>query len=502
MDGGTIMETHMLSLEDIIKITNGHCINNILPTSTKINNINIYVDKIQKGDVFVALNSQKYSNTDGCLGFTGNEDSVFGFAGEKNGYDDINEAINKGAIAIIVDNIKVVFSNYNCNFIYVDDSLDALCSLSSEILKKFKVKTIAISGSVGKTTTASYLNNILATKYKVLKSDYIRSTVLGLAIEIIEKIDNTIDFYIVELQSDGVGQIQKMCKSIVIDYAIITEITDSHLSKFQSINNIILEKTTTYRHLNKNGFILINNDNEYLKKWCFENSHDKRIITVGTNNNSKYFIDNCFNFHIASIEKNQSNSSILGKLCIKNSSIDIHTVLLCISFFELINNNCISIKEINSTISTVKPIYLRYNRFFGKNNCIVIIDSYNASYLSMKKGIDKACIDNSKKVILVLGSMLELAESTEILHKEIGKHILKYKNITNIFLLGENMLYTYFTLKKSSYNKHIVHSFSYEKIISELLNVKLDENTLVYIKGSGAMRMELIAPYVLSDMED
>lgn len=494
------METHMLSLEDIIKITNGHCINNVLPTSTKINNINIYVDKIQKGDVFVALNSQKYSNTDGCLGFTGNEDSVFGFAGEKNGYDDINEAINKGAIAIIVDNIKVVSSNYNCNFIYVDDSLDALCSLSSEILKKSKVKTIAISGSVGKTTTASYLNNILATKYKVLKSDYIRSTVLGLAIEIIEKIDNTIDFYIVELQSDGVGQIQKMCKSIVIDYAIITEITDSHLSKFQSINNIIFEKTTTYRYLNRNGFILINNDNEHLKKWYLENSHDKRIITVGTNNNSVYFVDNHFNFNVASIEKKQNDSSVLGKLCV-NNSIDIHAVLLCISFFELINNNCISIKEINSILNTIKPTYLRYNKFLGKNNCIVIIDSYNASYLSMKTGIAKACADNSKKVILVLGSMLELAGNTEILHKEIGKQILQYKNITNIFLLGENMLYTYFTLKKFSNNKHVVHSFSYEKIINELLKVELNENTLVYIKGSGAMRMELIAPYVLSSME-
>lgn len=493
------MNSPCLTIKDIIDSTKGELITSIPFDKNLHGNASIYAEQISNGDIYIAINSKKYDSSDGCLGFTNNEDSVFGFGGTKDGHDDINLAIQNGAVTIIVDNKEKISDYKDINIILVNDSLNALCELSKCFLYKCNVKTIAITGSVGKTSTANCLYDFLSKKYKVLKSEYIRSTVLGITMDVLSKISSCCDYYIIELQSDSTGQIDKLCKSIKIDYAIITEIAYSHLAKFKNIENILTEKTITYNYLESSGKIFINGNNSELYKWYNKNKIDNRIVTVGNINSFDYYLDYDNQFYIKSLVK--KGGKTIGQF-IANKEIHIMTQLLCISFFEFVSKNEITINEINNITRSIHPILLRYNSFLGKNNCKVVLDSYNASYLSMQHGINKVCKNSQhNEIILILGSMLELDNKAEEFHRAIAKEIQKHKNITNVFLLGESMLYTYFELKKTLVHAKIVHSFNYETIIEELLKVSLNKNTVVYIKGSGSMRMELFAPYVLAIME-
>lgn len=136
----------------------------------------------------------------------------------------------------------------------------------------------------------------------------------------------------------------------------------------------------------------------------------------------------------------------------------------------------------------------------GINNSLVIIDSYNASYESTVFGIEYLSNLKHSRKILIIGSLLELSEKSESIHRKIGKFINEKNNFEYIIAIGESTLYILDELNTSKIR--CFHSFSYEEIVNFLRNLKIDSDTAVYIKGSGAMRLEIIALYLLSQLTE
>ena len=462
---------------------------NVLNESDEFNRISIYADDIDSASMFVAIDTDKYSLSDGCLGFTGNEDSVFGLGGNKNGKNDIDLAIKNGTKCIVTDDESVYLKySKNISMILTEDCLDFLCELSRQIQRFKEFKIIAITGSVGKTTTTYTLYSALKTlKYKVIKGNRIRSTKLGLCLDILNTLQKNIDFFVFELQSDGIGQINQICQPV---YAFITNIKNCHLVKFKNIENIFIEKTSVLNHMKRNGTIFIDSEDRYLLKFYKKNKNSINIVRVGNEYtkfdlvklNKKNESENCF----AMFEKDM--------LPVNSKSIDF---TLC--FLKYIGQHEMNEQSYLNILSNLTSNYLRYNAFLGKNGCEIVLDSYNGSFFSMKNGIERVCQQKNKKITLVLGSMLEIGNEAEKLHREIGCFINTKKNIYKVILLGESMLYAYFEIKKLSRNIVVEHYFDYNQLIQSLINIELSNTDVIYIKGSGGMRMELVAPYILAE---
>lgn len=197
-----------MTLNEIINIVNG--ISNIDSNET-INNIKTDTRNIDKGDIFVALKGKNY-----------------------NGEDFIDEALEKGAIACIVE------KSINNKCIEVKDTIESLFLLGRYIRKKYNIPLIAITGSNGKTTTKDLLYHILTSKYNVLKNDGNKNNIIGVS-NTLFNLNNNYEIIVMELGSNHIGEISYLSKMCKPNVSIITNIGSSHLEYFK-IEKIYLKK--------------------------------------------------------------------------------------------------------------------------------------------------------------------------------------------------------------------------------------------------------------------
>ncbi len=461
-----------------------------------IGDIKIDADNVNSGDFFVAIDCCKYDLTDGAIGFTNNEDSVFGLGGTIELEKTINTALQNGARYVFLDN-KILFDNIkDRRCILIDDCMDFLIEIAKHIINQTKVKTIAVTGSMGKTTTVFAVYNLLSVKYNVIRIHRIRNSILGMSFEIINNLSEDTDFLIVEMQLDEKKQIDSFCRIAKPDFSVITSINYSHYSRFQSIDTILYEKTAVYRNLKVDGKCLINGDDIRLSKWAAEQK-DKRIIKLGFSDiNDLYFssIEKCgkLNCYTVSISGLLNHKKVKTNINNKGTLI---ASLYAIYFAKLFNIDFSILREyINKTNNPVG----RFNGFRGVNDSFVIVDSYNANSNSVINGLEYVNgLKNYKTKIILLGSLLELGDKTESEHIKVGKYINDFCDFNYLITLGEGATY----IAKQINNKisQVKSFFEYEDIIGYInKNITIDSSTVIYIKGSGGMRMEILAPHFLS----
>jgi len=485
-----------ISISDLVKIINGYLVNKGI--SDYITKVSIFPLKIFPADVFFALDGTKYSNTDGGLGFTGNEDSILGYGGTHQNKKNIETAIKNGAKTIIFDDDTILIKK-DINYIKVNDVLSALTLYSKYLLNLYKTKVICVTGSTGKTTTVNAIINFLSTKYSISKPNYIRTTLLSLNWHIINNLSPDVDYLVIEMQSDGQGQIDRFCDVSPPDYAFLLNINHTHIQRFGTLENTLNEKLAIYRKLKSQGKLFINIDNNILYDW-FSKQNDERIRTISTNNTNANYIcknilenDGVYQFDIIN---NLSNKVLCG---IKSSLPGKHNILPIIYLYSLCQELGISDIDFNKYIKTIKPIIGRFQLFKGKNDSTILIDSYNASFDSTINGIDYLTKLNVRRRILVIGSLLELASDCENIHRKLGLYIDNTANIDYLICFGDETLYIIDQIQ--SKNIQIFHSFSYDEVIQFIESIGFDSSTAVYIKGSGAMRMEIIGLHCLANME-
>lgn len=458
--------------------------------------VKIIPDDVTVGDIFIAIDSNKYDLNDGALGFTNNEDSVLGLGGTISLEKNINIAFKNGARFIFVDNEKINKEMNNSNIILIDDCMKFLIEIAKYIVNKNNIKTIAITGSTGKTTTTYAIYNMLSIKYNVVRIHRIRNSVLGMIYEIINNINYETDFLVIEMQLDGKGQIDCFCKICKPDYSIITSINYSHYSRFKKIENIFHEKLAVYRNLKPDGKCLINGDDKLLMNWA-NKQKDNRILTFGFSELSDFYIHNLKQYGILNnyIIDLDGQLKIDGLITNINNKGMLQAYLYAIYLAKKFDvDNCDILEKI---CKTVNPIG-RFNGFRGINGALIIDDSYNANSTSMINGLEY--INNLKRFnnkIVILGSLLELEKETENEHIKVGNYIIKNCDFSILITLGEGASYIANQVRK--YGICVESFFDYEDILDYVNNISVNETTVVYIKGSGGMRMELIAMQFLSN---
>ena len=143
------------------------------------------------------------------------------------GHNYIDEAINNGAVGII--------SEYDLDYpsIKVDNSILALGKIANYIRNLYDIPLIAITGSVGKTTTKELIYSVLSKKYKVLKSEKNKNNNIGCPLTLLN-LDETYDIIVLEFGMNHFNEISYLSKICNPDYAIITNIGTAHIGNLGS----------------------------------------------------------------------------------------------------------------------------------------------------------------------------------------------------------------------------------------------------------------------------
>ena len=507
-----------MQVQDFLKLINGK----IITGSGKTVVNDFYKDSrlVRKNGAYIAIIGEKFD-----------------------GNDFVEKAIDAGASVCIIskENANVVekAKKNNTTLILVADTLKALQEIAKYKRSLFNIPVVAVTGSVGKTSTKDMIASVLSSKYNTLKTKGNMNNNIGMPMTILELNDE--NAMVVEMGMNHFGEIELLTDIAKPTIAVITNIGTAHIGNLGSRENILKAKLEILGGMKKK-ILVINNDNDLLHKFYLENKDNPEIEihTYGIENESevmgynirlgedsswfdcriendsenKSSVNNISIRRNHTIENNLENKSSVNNVSIrKQNTIDnvlknefsvevpvgglhfIYNSLCAITVANLLNLNQ---SEIKCGIKKFVPTKNRMDITKLKNGVTIINDSYNASFDSMQMLLNYLSNFTAKRRIAVLGDMLELGEFSKELHEKVGKEVAK-NNVDILIVSGENSKYIAEKAIKDGMNKENVYYFDNgDKIYNFIKKIWRDGDCILF-KASNGMRFFEIADKLIAE---
>ncbi len=429
----------------------------------------------------------------GAVQFNSNDiiknDIFIALPGVRDGHEFVANAINNGAsIAIVSKNIEGIDLS---RLIIVDDTYQALIKLAKYKRDNVQAKFIALTGSVGKTTTKSALKMMLKSYGKTYASHGTFNNHLGVPLTLASIPDDS-EYVIIEMGMNSQGELKILSEMARPDIALITTISEGHIEFFNSVEEIADAKCEIFQGIDsQEGIAIINCDIDNYDR-CMQNInklHLKNIITFGKNEAADININN-----IDLLEDENLRLKYLindEEIEILVSSIPPYFAYNFAAAFAVISALKLEIENAANVICSFEPEIGRGKTIVtssGSKDYIIICDYYNANPQSMTASLKYIGQFNTKDKVAILGNMGELGSLKYDLHMALIEPIKK-AGIIKLFLVGDLMHYI-----KDEFDANIeVICFVNSKEAAIHMDQYLKGGEMILIKGSRSMKLEIIA---------
>lgn len=430
--------------------------------------------------------------------------------GEKqDGHKYIENAVKLGAkVCLVSKQLKDLdYISDEVIYIKVKDTKQALIDLAIFYRNKFEIKVVAITGSVGKTTTKDVVASVLSEKYRVHKTEGNYNSETGVPLTIFE-LNKEHEIAVVELGTDHFGEMAASSKIARPSTICFTNIGISHLETFKTRENIFKEKLDILNHSKLNATVILNADNDILQSFIKKKNDAKykelKLKWYGKENKelSELLATNInIDFNKLSVKFDINLNGETYALEIPGVSEHLVYAALIATLVGL--EHGMDIIQIRKGLLNYKPTKMRMNILKQREDFYIIDDVYNASPDSMNSLIDVIEKITDKKKMVILGDMFELGDMSEVSHKNIGIRLAS-DNIDICILVGKNMKAAYDSLKnKKPKNKKILYfetRLKLEKYLTSFWNKnkikKMLKNVVIGIKASRGMALEKIVEII------
>lgn len=414
-------------------------------------------------------------------------DIYLGIKGEnRNGSIFFQEAFKKGAKGAILQDIEILeeeMQKYQNQFIIlVENTIEAMQQIAEYKRSLYNIPVVAITGSVGKTSTKDMVASVVSQQYHTLKTEGNYNNHIGVPLTIF-RLKNE-EAMVVEMGMNHLGEISTLTNIAKPTVAVITNVGTAHIGNLGSRENILKAKLEILEGLSPDGFVVINNDNDLLHQWYLENKENYHIITYGIKNASDYMAEN--------ITETEKGSSYLLKPFNEKVEVAVggnHFVLNSLCAIAVGSIFHIPLKKIKEGILNFHLTEKRMDVTILENNITLIKDYYNANYDSMKAALEYLGSLQEKRKIAVLGDMLELGSYSKELHEKVGEEVVKNK-IDILITVGEEAKQIARMAEENS--KEVILCHSNEEAIQKINQIK-KENDCILLKASNGMHFGEIA---------
>ena len=399
------------------------------------------------------------------------------------------------------------------------------------ILAKYQPKVIAVTGSVGKTSTVEAIYSVLAYNFNTRKSfkNYnneigIPLTIIGLesggksiirwlavfirALSLLIHFDkNYPKILILEMAADHPGDIQYLINFVPVDIGVVTAIAPVHLEFFKTAENIAEEKSKLIKFLSVQGTAVLNYDDELV--WAMKEKTKAKILSFGLQNKADFAASEINISHNLNFQDITRLEGISFKVNDQGKTQDIflpkvlgqhliYPALVAIVVGAIFN---LSLETIAKNLKKFQPPAGRMRLIKGIKNTLLIDDSYNSSPLAVKKALyqlNQINLPKSGKKYAVLGDMLELGSYTELAHQEIGEAIVEY-GVNFLITVGEMSRDITRGAVAKGFAKADCFHFKNSVEAGKFLQDRINEGDLILIKGSQGMRMERAVKEIMAE---
>ena len=382
------------------------------------------------------------------------ENSVFfAFKGEKtDGHNYIPDLLKKGVLCIGSEDVS-----QDENYIQVPDVIEFMSIMAHERRKLFLGKVIAVTGSSGKTSTRQLIASMSAVSGKIVYATTGNlNNHLGLPLVILNMPLLT-EVLVLEMGMNHSGEIKKLVEIADPDFVTITNIGNAHIGNFASHADLAAAKLEIFNC--SKAVVSANVSDPYMKKWVDEHKNSRIIHTYS-------------NEEVAAIAKDFEE---LPDFMAENINCAANIVSVALG----------TLPDLKKSVEKcVLPGMRGEVKVIGKR--IFIADCYNANPQSMQKSIEnfykKYALKESKQCVLILGSMFELGNFSEKMHKELVNSLKNFTLLKAVFLVG------------CEFDKIKSDFWNCEKLVflGDIAEIKglLPEEGAFLVKGSRGNRLE------------
>lgn len=396
--------------------------------------------------------------------------------------------------------------------------------LARTVLARRRPVIVAITGSVGKTSTKVAVSRVLSAKFEVRENQKNYNNEIGIPLTIIGAESGGKNLFkwikvflkwfgaisvgkypqvlILELGVDRPGDMAYFMSFIKPNISIVTNVGTSHLEYFRTIENIAKEKGVIVESLKGNDFAILNADDDRTLE--MQKRTEGKIMTFGKKDNATVSAANIiYNYD------HQGPTGISFKLSFEGKTIPIrlkkilaaHQVYAALAAIAAGMAMKINLVEIAKALETLEPPTGRMNLLKGISGSFIVDDTYNASPLSTIAALEVLGELKAKRKIAVLGDMLELGTETKSGHQEIGRKIFTEK-IDLLLAVGERMRFAVAELITLGWAEEKILQFDDPMEAGEQLKKLIKKEDFVLVKGSQGMRMEKVVQQILAEDQD
>ncbi|MDR7144507.1 UDP-N-acetylmuramoylalanyl-D-glutamyl-2,6-diaminopimelate--D-alanyl-D-alanine ligase [Rhizobium sp. BE258] len=371
-------------------------------------------------------------------------EAFFAIKGDRvDGHDYASMAMANGASLLVVSEARLAgLGRLTVPMIVVEDVLAALERLAVASRQRSRAQIIAVTGSVGKTTTKEMLRHVLSPSGKVHASVASFNNHWGVPLTLARMPLDT-HFGVFEVGMNHPGEIRPLVQMIRPHVAVITTIAPAHLGNFKSIKEIATAKAEIFEGLVPGGHVVLNRDNDQY------NFLERTAQALGISNIHSFGQHAKAEYRLA--EFNGSDESSALWLTIDGDTLEVaigapgrhiaENALAALGVVTLVGADLDKAIDALATLQPEKGRGQRHKLRLGAGSLTLIDESYNANPASMRAAIAllaAAVPSGYGRRIAVLGDMLEMGEFAERVHADLAGPLLA-AGIEHVWLAGKDM---------------------------------------------------------------
>lgn len=398
------------------------------------------------------------------------DDIFFAFSGENfNAATLAEEAINKGALAVIVEDKD--YEDTAKNIFYVPSTLDFLQQLAIFHREKLQIPIIGLTGSNGKTTTKEIIHAVLSENFDVQYTRGNLNNHIGVPLTILS-IKPHHEMAVIEMGANHQKEIEFLCSIARPNFGYITNFGKAHLEGFGGFEGVIKGKSELYDYLKNNNQTILINENDAVQVEKTEGYSNK--ITFGKSESDYQFeLFSEDNFVGLSYKDQKALSKLTGEYNFTNlcaaASLGLHFG--------------IDFGKISHAIENYTPTNMR-SQIAEKGDKTLVLDTYNANPSSMAASLQNFITFEGSKTIII-GDMLELGDESENEHRGILNLALSL-GFDYIITVGKNF---------KAVNDTAL-SFENTQELSEYLKQNEITSKNILLKGSRGIALEKVIDFI------
>jgi UDP-N-acetylmuramoyl-tripeptide--D-alanyl-D-alanine ligase len=449
----------LLTVQEIVRATQGALVVGDLAVS--VNGVSIDTRTLVVGDAFFAIRGARLD-----------------------GHDFVTDAAGRGASCVVVHHVPDPIPT-GVPVVLVEDTTRALGRLGAAHRAKFNIPVVAVTGSNGKTTTKEMIAAVLATRWRVLKPESSFNNQWGLPLTLL-RLTPEHEALVVEIGTNQRGEIAALTELAAPTVGVVTTVAAVHTEFLGSLAGVREEKVALVRGLPAEGWAILNADDARVAGMAGDTG--ARVLTYGQSPTATVRA-------VGEVEEKPEGLRVTLETRGERESVTLalagrHNLTNALAAAAVGVALGLDIQEIGRGLARARAVKGRC-AWREAGGVRILDDTYNANPASVKAALDTVVAHRgSRRLLVVLGDMLELGGVAEEAHREVGRRVVEIGAVEFVGM-GKHMRLAVEAAHAAGLAE-ARHTTTFEDTVAHLLK-RVASGDLVLVKGSRGMRMERVA---------